>query len=214
MRQNYLAGKAKRPYSHTSVLNTSLEEDESNAAANSSGASMTGVCFRCLPVLSRQKYIFQGLTQHGSKQNVNPHPKLPERAHYQDLVKEDDWIRMNLLDGMSNILFCSQCIRSIFKISPRLSRQHDIKRRQYQEPISEVTKQEVKEKRLGEYVLMPEEFNEAFLKWWRSIDPLTKVKVRVPHARHGLAGKTSNSAKTEVLDDFLTFVDSNSQRNG
>ena len=25
---------------------------------------------------------------------------------------------------------------------------------------------------------------------WRSIDPLTKVKVRVPHVRHGLAGKT------------------------
>ena len=60
---------------------------------------------------------------------------------------------------------------------------------------------------------MPEEINEAFLKWWSSIDPLTKVKVRVPHARHGLAGKTSSSARTEVLDDFLTFVDSNSQPN-
>ena len=77
-----------------------------------------------------------------------------------------------------------------------------------------MTKLEVEHRHLGEYVVMPEEINEAFLKWWRSIDPPTKVKVRVPHTRHELAGKTSNSAKTEVLDDFLTFVDSNSQPSG
>ena len=154
MRQNYLDGKAKRLYSHTSVLHTSLEEDESNAAASLSGASMTGVCSRCLSALSRYEDIFQGLTQHGSKlkrcKNDNPHPKLPERAHYRDLVKQNDWIRMNLLDGMGNLLFCSQCIRSTFKISPqRLSRQRDIKRRQFQELISDkMTKQEVEEKRL------------------------------------------------------------------
>ena len=219
IRQNYLAGKVKRPYSHTPVLDKSLEEDESIAAASISGTSITGVCSRCLPVLSRYKDIFQGLTQHGSKlkkcKKVNSHPKLPERAHYRDLVKQNDWIRMNLLDGMGNLLFCSHCICSTFKISPQhLSHQCEVKRLQFQQPVSEMTKQEVEQRRLGEYVVMPEEINEAFLKWWRSIDPLTKVKVRVPPTRHGLAGKTLNSAKTEVLDDFFTFVDSNSQPNG
>ena len=47
-----------------------------------------------------------------------------------------------------------------------------------------MTKLEVEHRHLGEYVVMPEEINEAFLKWWRSIDPPTKVKVRVPHTRH------------------------------
>ena len=53
MRQNYLAGKAKRQHSDTPILDTTLEEDESNAATSSSGASMTGVCSRCLPVVQR-----------------------------------------------------------------------------------------------------------------------------------------------------------------
>ena len=40
------------------------------------------------------------------------------------------------------------------------------------------------------------------------------MDVRYPHARHGNAAKTSHSAKTSVMDDFLTFVDLNSQANG
>ena len=84
IRRNYLADKAKRLYSHTPVLDTSLEEDESIAAASISGTSITGVCSRCLPILSRYKDIFQGLTQHGSKLKrlILIDPKLPERAHY------------------------------------------------------------------------------------------------------------------------------------
>ena len=38
--------------------------------------------------------------------------------------------------------------------------------------------------------------------------------VRYPHACHGNAGRTSNSSKTSVMEDFLTFVDTNSQTNG
>jgi hypothetical protein len=38
--------------------------------------------------------------------------------------------------------------------------------------------------------------------------------VRYPHERHGLAGRVSNSAKSDTLKDFLTFVDTNSQPNG
>ena len=195
MKQNYLAGKARRPYSHTPILG-SLEEDQDNAASSSSAAQ--SVCSKCLPVLSMYKDTFQGLTQHGSKlkrcKTVNPHPKLPERAHCRDLVKQNSWIHENLLDGMGNLLFCSRCIYSAFNISQqRLSRQREVKGHQFQQPISEMTKREVEEKRLGEYVV-PEEVCEGFLTWW-SIDSLTMVNVRVPHERHGLAGKSSNSAK-------------------
>ncbi len=40
------------------------------------------------------------------------------------------------------------------------------------------------------------------------------ISVRYPYTRHGNAGKPSNSAKATVLNDFLAFVDANSQPNG
>ena len=38
--------------------------------------------------------------------------------------------------------------------------------------------------------------------------------MRYPHEQHGLRGKTSNRAKTDVMNDFLKFVDNNSTPNG
>ena len=52
------------------------------------------------------------------------------------------------------------------------------------------------------------------MKWWDSIPAAHIVCVRYPYERHGLAGKTSNSAKAQLCDDFLCFVDRNSQPNG
>lgn len=40
------------------------------------------------------------------------------------------------------------------------------------------------------------------------------VSVRYPHSHHGNTRKTSNSAKTSVMNDFLDFADNNSQPNG
>ena len=40
------------------------------------------------------------------------------------------------------------------------------------------------------------------------------VNVRFPHERHGNSGKVANSAKTSIMEEFLEFVDNNSQRNG
>lgn len=215
-KSNYLAGKARRPYIHTPSLATSFENSEDSSDEE---VTTDDVCCRCLPVLSRYKDVFQGLTHHGTKlkkaKSINPDPKLPERAHYRDLVRQNDWIRENLFDGLGNFLFCAKCIRSAFKISQqRLCRQREMKRQFVQHPIVKMRKSEVEEQSLGEYVIMPDEVGDSFLKWWRSADSSTIVEVRVPHQRHGLAGKTSNSAKTSVLDDFLIFVDTNTQPNG
>ena len=35
------------------------------------------------------------------------------------------------------------------------------------------------------------------------------VEVRYPHEQHGLRGKISDRAKTDVMNDFLRFVDNN-----
>ena len=73
---------------------------------------------------------------------------------------------------------------------------------------------DVEEQSLGDYVIMPDRCDLSFIIWWRSLDSDTIVKERYPHERHGLAGKTSNSAKVDVMDDFLSFVDAVSQPNG
>lgn len=203
-KQNYLGGNARRPYSHSPTLTDSLVHDSPDSEDDPTASD--GVCSRCLPVLSRYKDVFEGLTHHGTKlkrvKGINPHPKLPERAHYRDLVGQNDWLREDLFDGLGNYLFCVRCICSTFKISrQRLSRQRNVKRQQLQHPVVKMRKSEVEEQRLSEFILMPEEVDVSFLKWWRSISPSTLVEVRVPHQRHGLAGKTSNSAKTDVLDE-------------
>lgn len=61
---------------------------------------------------------------------------------------------------------------------------------------------------------MPEMVETAFNKWWRSMEPSATIQVRFPHERHGNAGKVSNSAKTTLREEFLEFVDANSQPNG
>ena len=61
---------------------------------------------------------------------------------------------------------------------------------------------------------MPAALELSFKSWWRFLEPSHIVKVRYPHARHGNAGKVSHSAKTTVHDDFIKFVDMNSQPNG
>ena len=116
---------------------------------------------------------------------------------------------------MGNYLFCARCVCSAFRISPqRLSRQRNIKRSQSQLPVVEMTKSRVEEERLGEYVVMPAGCDQSFKTWWRSLEKTVLVKVRYPHERHGNAGKMSNSAKTSVRNDFLAFIDNNSQPNG
>ena len=77
-----------------------------------------------------------------------------------------------------------------------------------------MTKAEIEEKRLSDAVIMPKYCDKAFSKWWRDIAPEEVISLRCPYERHGLAGRVSNSAKSESLQDFLTFVDNNSQPNG
>ena len=57
----------------------------------------------------------------------------------------------------------------------RLANQRKIKRQQSQAPIVEMKKSEVEAKRLGEYVIMPDEVQSAFSAWWRSVSADTVV---------------------------------------
>lgn len=111
---------------------------------------------------------------------------------------------------MGNYLVCCSCICAAFGVSKqRIANQRKIKQQQSREPIQRLRKAEVEEQRLDERVVMPAGTETAFMVWWRSLEPSHIVDVRYPHDRHGNAGKTSHSAKTSVMEEFLKFVDLN-----
>ena len=83
-----------------------------------------------------------------------------------------------------------------------------------EQPIVEMTKREVQEKRLVDCVLQDDDELLTFALWWKTKDDNDTIKVQYPHHRHGLAGKPSNHSKLEVMSQFLKFVDTNSQPNG
>ena len=80
----------------------------------------------------------------------------------------------------------------------------------------EMSKEEVEEQKLADFVLRDDEDVDltTFSTWWKSVDKDDIVEVQYPHDRHGLAGRVSNHAKQQVMSEFLSFVDTNSQPNG
>jgi len=75
-------------------------------------------------------------------------------------------------------------------------------------------KSEVEEKCLGNFVVMPQGVEASFKTWWRGLLPASTVEVRYPHERHGNAGRVSKSANVGTREQFLEFVDLNTQTNG
>ena len=146
---------------------------------------------------------------------IYPNPKRTDRTHYRDIVRQNEWLRANVFDSLGNYLYCAACIRAAFGVSKsRLTRQRNIKRSESQQPTTEMTKMEVEDERLGKYVVMPSTVDLSFKSWWRALEPTATVEVRFPHARHGNAGQVSHSAKTTTQEEFIRFVDMNSQPNG
>ena len=219
-RELYLAGKSRGPYKLNRSVNESLTESSADEQPSTSRAgSNLDICSKCHPVLSRYKDEFKSMKKQGTRlkkaKRINPVPKRTDLTQYRDLKAQNDWLRANMFDSRGNYLYCAKCIRLAFGISKqRLARQRKMKQDSSREPIVQMTKAEVEEKRLSDAVIMPSDCDEAFSKWWRSIAPEEVLSVRYPHERHGLAGRVSNSAKSDTLQDFLTFVDANSQPNG
>ena len=173
------------------------------------------VCITCSEALSRIQQSFFGLKRQGSEIKRRQVPKNQDKQHYRNLVVQNEWLRANVFDAMGNYLFCQQCITAALQISKqRLVRQRCVKRNQYQKPVVEMSKENTTAEKLESFVLMPDELDIAFVKWWDSVPAAHIVRVRYPYERHGLGGKTSNNAKVQLRDDFLRFVDRNSQPNG
>lgn len=208
--QAYLDERARRPHSHSRTIRRSLEDR---------GTGTRGVCAQCDPVLSRHVSEFKGMVHTGSeykrRKAIHPYSKKTEFIHYRDIVCQNKWLKCNMFHSLGNYLYCSACIRSAFGVSStRLTHLRNVKCKECSFPATHMTKLEVEEQRLGQYVVMPASLECAFKDWWRSLEPSHSVKVQTPHGRLGNAGKVSHSAKSTIHESFLKFVDANSQPNG
>jgi hypothetical protein len=71
----------------------------------------------------------------------------------------------------------------------RLHKQRRIKQRQKHQPIVEMTKEEVQQRRLEDYVIHDDDDMQTFSVWWKGVAENEVVEVQFPHERHGLAGR-------------------------
>ena len=101
-------------------------------------------------------------------------------TNYRDIVTQNDWLGRNVFDSLGNYLYCCQCVCAALGIyKDRITRQRNVKRQWYQEPIVEMLKTEAEEeKRLGQYVVMPADEDANFKTWWRGLAGSTSVQVR------------------------------------
>ena len=195
----YLTGEARHPYRLATALDSALAETASGSPNGS------GVCTQCKPVLLRYMDTFKALVHVGSelkrRKNRNPHPKNPDRTHYRDLNRQNEWLRENIFDTAGNYLYCCTCVRMALGISKqRIARQRAVKRQQNAKPIVKMSKSDVEKQDLSTHVVMPPSVEESFNKWWRTLEAASLVDVRYPHERHGNAGKQSHSAKMSVKE--------------
>ena len=225
-KHRYVTGNCRNPYRLSRDLQKVLGDNEPSTSSSQAMACHVeqstwnkNVCKSCAPVLEKYATTFREMKRQGSelkrRKLINPHPKKQDKEHYRDLVKQNDWIRNNIFDATGNYLFCCRCVHHGLGISfQRLARQRKIKKKQFSEPLRSFTKSEVISKNLGQNVVMPEGCDISFMAWWKQLDNSSTVMVRYPHERHGSAGRVSHAAKVNTKQEFLNFVDLNSQPNG
>lgn len=202
--ERYLGGQARAPYKqHDSDLSRSFGDDSQLACEEPLPKRRRGECSACPCHLQKLAKVFNDIGRHGKERSKRargyPVPKKANRRKYRNMTAENAWIRENLFDAHGNYRYCHYCILAYINVhSERLAKQRKIKQQQAQEPVREMKKAEVERQRLTDHVLMPEGLSASFHAWWKQLDAAASVIVRYPHERHGLAGKTSNRAKSDV----------------
>lgn len=82
-----------------------------------------------------------------------------------------------------------------------------------QNPVVDMTKEDVEEQRLEDFVIMPDGTVTVFMVWWGGLSRSTMVQVSYPHdINMGMLGRCHMWLRHQ--EDFLTYVDDNSQPNG
>ena len=202
--KNFVSGTARSVYKvRSKELGKSLQLSSSlEGVCQSFASGLSGIAAGSCK-LSQQE------TELKKRKSRLPHPKHPDRQHYRDINAQNEWLRGNVFDAMGNYMFCHDCIKKALKISSQwLTRQHEVKRKVFQQPVSQMKKNEVDEQKLTSFVLMPDSIDIAFKKWWSSLPGNHTVQVQYPYQQHGLCGCTSMTRlmQRENFSNLLTQI--------
>ena len=213
---NYLEGRSRKVHKLRHDIETGLQEQPATSSAQPSTILQDLLVLAANLCWKKLLPTFQTFTRRDielrHRKRVLPNPRKPDKQHYRNLVAQNEWIWGNLFDALR---YCQACISETLQVngSQRLARQRTIKRRQALIPLLSMTKSDVISNHLEEKAVMPEG-QDNFKEWWPTLTETDIVNVHYPHESHGLARISSNSAKVTVKEQFLHFVDLNSQPNG
>lgn len=129
--------------------------------------TIEGVCSTCTSGLSGIASGFRKLKHQRTELKKRKTKTLThKREHYRDINAQNEWLRGNVFDSMGNYLFCHSCIKKALKVSSQqLTQQRNIKQKVFQQPVTQMLKNEITDKKLSSFVVMPDGLDMAFRKW-------------------------------------------------
>lgn len=99
-----MKGVARRPHTHTHLLQRSFKEEREDSTSDSSSCPVA--CPQCYPILLCYSAMFKGLVHQGTElkkqKKINPAPKHSETelTHYRDITGQNEWLRANIFDSL------------------------------------------------------------------------------------------------------------------
>jgi hypothetical protein len=193
--EKYLSGEAKRPYVLREDIAYGLKENES--ITNNILKSCT-----CQETLGKFSETFKNMFHNNLTSTQQP--KTVNRN------LQNKWLLDNIFDSYGNYIFCFSCIKNILNISgKRLHRLREIKHQQAKMPTIRIRKDQVLPEQI--YDIVPPLNETNILVWFQNLKDSNMVELRFSPKLH--CGKSNNN-KEELLPQFLSFIDNNSQANG
>lgn len=203
---HYLRGTTRAPYKSPSLRNSF--SPQAPPATTAAQESRLAACSDCAKVLYSLVPAFQAAGMHGpalhNRHSSHPMPKKARTRQHRNISGENEWILANLSDTQGNYKFCYSCILTWIDVHRgRLARLRKVKHQQQQHPLKLMTKGEVEDNKLKEYIVMPELVHVSLRQWWATLRQGDAVTVRYPHGRHGLSGKKSNRQDSQLIEVII-----------
>jgi hypothetical protein len=195
--EKYLSGDARMPYALREDIARGLNGNGNGNSNNANSPSCS-----CLSTLGKYADTFKNM--HHNNLSSTQKPKTINRN------QQNNWLFDNIFDSYGNYIFCFSCIINILNVSSkRLRRLRKIKCEQAKTPTRKIRKDQVLPEQICNIVLPADEIN--FLVWWRNLEDSSMIELRSSLKLH--KGKSNNN-KENLLPQFLSFIENNSQSNG
>lgn len=202
----FLSGEARNAYILRPELAAALKErgiDAVDATVEDNYFNCT-----CQERLGQFSDRFKEMLHFKSKSKLS---ETREKKPARDLTSQNQWLIENVFDSYGNYVYCYSCIKSILHVGgTRLRRLRKIKQRQSNCPTVKILKSKVPNSQIRD-VIFPTNIQDA-VEWWENLDDDSVVELRIQPKLH--EGHGNNRKKGKVFEQFLDFVDNNSQSNG